>query len=221
MDALVETLLESPKLNLYLRDIQSRMDTELQARERFYDEMSEQRKMEFINGTVIMHSPVKIEHEFASNSLNYLLGIYVRRRKFGYVGHEKMLVVLTRNDYEPDVCFWRKEISQTFVRGQMKFPAPDFVAEVLSPSTTKDDYGVKFQDYAAHGVREYWILDPKNEIVEQYTLQEESGVYELHKKTDSGTVTSTVVTGFAIPVRALFDEDEHLKALEEIMKDKV
>jgi Uma2 family endonuclease len=129
-----------------------------------------------------------------------------------------MLVVLTRNDYEPDICYWRKEISQTFERGQMKFPAPDFVAEVLSPSTKGDDYGVKFQDYAAHGVHEYWILDPKNEMVEQYFLNQETEVFELHKKTDSGMLTSRTVTGFSIPVRALFDEDEHLSALQAIME---
>jgi Uma2 family endonuclease len=221
MDSILETLLDSPKLNLYLHDLQARMKTEQQSREQFYEEMSEQRKMEFINGKVVMHSPVKIEHEFASNSLNILLSTFVRKRKLGYVGHEKMLIVLTRNDYEPDVCFWRKDISETFERGQMKFPAPNFIAEVLSPSTARDDYGVKFEDYAAHGVGEYWIIDPKNDIVEQYVLAAETETspakYELLKKTDSGTLTSTTLDGFIVPVRALFDEDEHLSALQRII----
>ena len=42
----------------------------------------------------------------------------------------------------------------------MKYPAPDFIAEILSPSTDERDRGIKFEDYAAHGVGEYWLLDP-------------------------------------------------------------
>jgi Uma2 family endonuclease len=218
MDTTVETLLASPKLNLYLHDLTSRMETERQARERFYEEMTEQQKVEFINGEIVMQSPVKLEHDTSSNTLNILLATYVRIHQLGHVGHEKMLIVLTRNDYEPDVCFWRKEISQTFSRKQMKFPAPDFIAEVLSPSTAKNDYGVKFIDYAAHGVQEYWILDPVNEIVEQYLLSPETETFELLKKTDSGTLTSRAVDGFTIPVRALFDDDEHIAALEAFVR---
>jgi Uma2 family endonuclease len=215
MDAILEPLVRSPKLNLYLRDLEHLASEEQVRRSRFYDEMSEQRKMEFINGEIIMHSPVKIEHEFASSSLLVLLRAFVMRRRMGYVGHEKMLVTLTRNDYEPDVCYWRKEVAATFEKGQMKFPAPDFVAEVLSASTKEQDYGVKFQDYEAHGVREYWIVNAQEELVEQYALFD--GKFSLLKKTDSGSITSRAVEGFTIPIRALFDEDDHLAALEKLI----
>jgi Uma2 family endonuclease len=97
----------------------------------------------------------------------------------------------------------------------MKFPAPDFVAEVLSPSTEQADRGVKFQDYAAHGVGEYWILDSDAARLEQYLLDGES--YTLAIKAGDGTVTSLAVTDFTIPVRALFDEAENLAALERLV----
>ena len=42
----------------------------------------------------------------------------------------------------------------------MLFPAPDFAVEVLSPSTQKNNRGIKFDDYALHNVSEYWIIDP-------------------------------------------------------------
>lgn len=42
----------------------------------------------------------------------------------------------------------------------MVHPAPDFTVEVLSKSTASKDKGVKLEDYAAHGVRGYWIIDP-------------------------------------------------------------
>ena len=215
VETVLDTLLESPKLTLYYRKIGAVLDEEKRKRQKFYDTMTEQQKVEFINGESVMQSPAKLEHNVASNNLNILLSAYVIRHDLGYVGHEKMLISLTRNDYEPDVCFWRKEKSDDFGPKQMHFPAPDFIAEVLSPSTEDIDREVKFQDYAAHGVQEYWIINPDRKFVEQYSLQGEQ--YELQQKTDSGILRSSVVQGFQIPAAALFDQQEHFKMLREIV----
>ena len=42
---------------------------------------------------------------------------------------------------------------------------PDFVLEVASPSTVKNDAGHKAQEYAQIGVREYWRLDPDGALM--------------------------------------------------------
>ena len=86
---------------------------------------------------------------------------------------------------------------------------------VLSESTEAIDRGIKFEDYAAHGVSEYWIVDPDQETIEQYLLQE--GAYQLAVKVKTGTIASAVVAGFEIPVRAVFDEAEQLAALQAIL----
>lgn len=49
--------------------------------------------------------------------------------------------------------------------------APDFVMEVLSKSTRKKDMTVKLTKYWNSGVREYWIVDPKNREVIVYDFQ--------------------------------------------------
>jgi Uma2 family endonuclease len=215
MEAVLEPLVQSPKLVLYMQQIQAILNDEVRRREEFYENVREDEKAEFINGEIIMHSPVKIEHNIAGKLLLHLLDIHVRKHGLGFVGYEKLLIALTRNDYEPDLCFFRPEKANEFVRGQMKFPAPDFVVEILSSSTVKNDYGVKFEDYAAHGVEEYWIIDAQNEFVEQYLLHE--GAYTLVSRMDSGTIASRAVAGFAIPVRALFDEHENLQALQALL----
>jgi hypothetical protein len=51
--------------------------------------------------------------------------------------------------------------------------------------------------------------------VEQYILQKES--YQLLVKSNSGNLKSTVIAGFEIPIRAIFDEKENLKALQKIV----
>lgn len=211
----MQQLLHSPLLPLRVRELQSMLQEEQAKRERFYEEMSEEQKAEFINGEVIVQTPAKKRHTTVSRNLLTLLNTYVSRHSEGYVGYEKVLVTLTRNDYEPDLVYFGLEKARSLTPDQVKFPAPDFVVEVLSPSTEDRDRGVKFLDYAAHGVAEYWIIDPQTERIEQYVLEDE--VYQLRIKTDSGIVRSTVIEGLVLPVRAIFDEAEMLKALQAIL----
>jgi type II secretory ATPase GspE/PulE/Tfp pilus assembly ATPase PilB-like protein len=70
-------------------------------------------------------------------------------------------------------------------------------------------------EYAVHGVGEYWIIDTESETVEQY-LPGPDG-YELKVKAATGTITSEVIAGLSLPVRAIFDEVENLAALRLLM----
>ena len=216
MDAVVEQLLESPRLALYVRRFEAVLEREKVARERFYNEMTEGEKLEFINGEVVVHSPVKKRHNDCVKRLLKLIDTYVEQHELGFVGVEKILITLTRNDYEPDLCFFSQDKAQGFRADQMKFPAPDFIVEVLSESTADKDRGVKFNDYAAHGVREYWLIDPGQETLEQYLLSADE-TYDLMLKSGSGRVKSVAVKGFEIPVRAVFDGAENLQALKTIL----
>jgi Uma2 family endonuclease len=177
--------------------------------------MNEAIKQEFINGEIIVASPATVKHDMVKLNFQSLLRAFVNLHDLGRVGGEKLMISLTRNDYEPDVCFFSKDKAAAFQPKQWKLPAPDLVAEILSDSTRHIDRGVKFEDYAAHGVREYWIIDPDAELVEQYLL--ETDAYVLRLKMNSGILTSQVVEGFTIPVRAIFDENENLAVLRKLL----
>lgn len=219
MDAILEPLVASPNLPRHLETLGRLFADERARRERFYEEMSESQKVEFINGEIFMHSPAKIRHVDAVGYLYRLLSQYVDRHNLGWVGSEKALVCLTRNDYEPDVVFYGREKAALLQPDQMKLPAPDFIAEVLSPSTEFHDRGVKWQDYAAHGVGEYWIIDPVAESVEQFVWAEAAapdapGTYRrLGVWTGEEPVASAAVPGFRLPTRALFDRQANLAVL--------
>jgi len=100
-----------------------------------------------------------IDRPWSRSRLNgvkcFSTGCYVLRHDLGFVGHEKVMISLSRNDYEPDICYFNKEETRQFTPNQMRFPAPDFVVEVLSDRKAANDRGVKFEDYAAHGIVEY------------------------------------------------------------------
>ena len=219
LDTLIEPLRQSPRLVEVALRLQEQIESEKELRRKFYEEMTPEQKIEFINGEVILHSPARKEHLDVTGQLFTLLRTFVATRNLGTILSEKCLCVFPRNDYEPDIVFFGLEKSEKLDRKTLKFPIPDFVVEVLSESTEIRDRGVKREDYAAHGVKEYWIIDADSETVERYQLgaDAEAG-YELVSKSSSGEVECGVIKGFKIPVRAVFDEAVNLGALRELLK---
>lgn len=208
-------LLDSPALPEVVRQLQETLDAEAGARARFFDDLSPDEKGEFINGHVIMSSPARDSHTSTVGRIVKLLDTYAQVHSLGIVRFEKSLVALTRNDYEPDAAFWTTESAREVTGDTLRYPAPDLAVEVLSPKTEKRDRGVKFEDYAAHGVDEYWIVDAKAETVEQYLL--DGDAYALSMKSGTGDLASQAVPGFVIPVRAVFDDQANLSALRTVL----
>lgn len=219
----VRELARSPLLPLVEQQLRALMEDEQRRRAEFHRAVDDGdpryygKSIEFINGEVVTMSPVQRRHGQAGQYLLQLLQVFVRLRRLGEVGFEKWMISLTRNDYEPDICFWRANKAAAFTPTQARFPAPDFIVEVLSPSTERIDREIKFKDYAAHGVAEYWLVDPEQQTIEQYVLRGDE--YMLRATINQGTVSSVVLDGFTIPLRAIFDTDANLAVLQELMRD--
>lgn len=211
---IVSEIMNVPDAYLILDAVQKALDEERKRRLKFYNDITGEQKVEFINGEIIVHSPAQKQHGRIFFRLGHLLDIYVNREGLGLVGGEKYMVALTRNDYEPDLCYFRKEKADKTTDKQVLFPAPDFIVEILSPSTAARDRGVKFRDYQAHKIEEYWIIDPESHTVEQYHLF--GNEYQLILKSAVGDIKSFVIDGFQIPIVAIFDDAENLKAIQNL-----
>lgn len=201
-DELLKPILRSPIFPDLLKKLNAVWEEEKNRRLEFYNWITPSIKAEFIEGEIVVHSPVRRKHNLISGQLYSLLHFYVVKKQLGFVGIEKIMIRLTRNDYEPDICFFGRAKSEKFTNEQTLFPAPDFVVEILSPSTETRDRGVKFEDYALHAVKEYWLIDPATEVIEQYTLNDDE--YVLANKLKKGSISSLAVPGFIIPVAAVF-----------------
>ncbi len=200
---LIDELQHQPDFPAAVKELQKRLELEKSKRQEFYALAHENVHAEFINGEIVYQSPVKRKHWKVSIRLSSLLHGFAEKFGLGEVGVEKVMISLSRNDYEPDVVFFSKEKSDRFESDQMHFPAPDFIVEIISDSTEARDRGIKFEDYAAHGVQEYWIIDPEQHAIEQYLLQE--GTFKLHQKlAKNGVIRSAVVTGFEVEIASIF-----------------
>jgi len=214
-EQILKEIIERPDVYLILQQAKSILGNEYIKRKQFYKEVSENQKAEFINGQIVLHSPVRQIHNQTNLLLASLLNAYVNKNDLGFIGIEKIMISLTRNDYEPDICFFKKEKSNQFKPEQVLFPAPDFVVEILSESTKKNDRGIKFRDYEAHGIEEYWIIDPEKKIIEQYHLEDQQ--YIEAKKSDDGVIKSFVVEGFEILIQSIFDKEMNNMVLSSIL----
>ena len=203
---------------LIVQQVQEKLKDEQRRRKEFYEIIDEDTKAEFINGEIVYHSPVMKRHNDATGYSYSLLKNFVDGEDLGFVGVEKILTVFTRNDYEPDVCFFNNKKAKDFQPEQMKFPVPDLAIEVLSKSkrVIVRDKKTKFEDYEKHGVTEYWMIDPDEETIEQHVL--EKGKYKLVLKSAEGSISSRAVKGFTIPIRAIFDKKIHRQTLREMLK---
>lgn len=70
----------------------------------------------------------------------------------------------------PDLAGWRRERMPTMPRVAAFTLAPDWICEILSPSTEDHDREVKMPVYAREGVRHAWLIDPIARLVQVYTL---------------------------------------------------
>ncbi|MFT3764491.1 MAG: Uma2 family endonuclease [Minicystis sp.] len=70
----------------------------------------------------------------------------------------------------PDVAGWRRERLPELPETAYFALAPDWICEVLSPSTEDTDRNEKMSLYAREGVRHAWLVDPIAKTLEVYTL---------------------------------------------------
>jgi Uma2 family endonuclease len=139
--------------------------------EEFLDWCNEDANAEWVDGEVVMHSPVHERHDELVRFLQTLVSIFVRRRRLGEVRGPQFLMHIESHPSgrEPDLLFLRSEhldrLRPTFVEG----PA-DVVVEVVSDESVVRDRGEKFLEYEEARIPEYWLLDPKRRVAEFYRL---------------------------------------------------
>ncbi len=83
----------------------------------------------------------------------------------------------------------------------------DLVAEVVSPDDPDRDLVEKRADYAEAGIPEYWIVDPRDEMITVLAL-EEGGYVERGAYRRGGMAASPLLDGFTADVDAVFDAPE-------------
>ncbi len=202
LNPILKPLKDSPNLRTLIDELEVIWHNEQDKRLDFYNWVTPDIKAEFIGGEIIVHSPVVKKHNVITKQLVKIFDDYIIENDLGFLGVEKIMCRLERNDYEPDICFFKKENADFFNDDQTIFPVPDFVVEIVSQSTEDRDRGIKKIDYALNGVSEYWIIVPDTESIEQYLLNgKEYNEPIIHTK---GIIQCSVLSPLAIEMTSIF-----------------
>lgn len=132
-------------------------------------------RAELINGQMYMMAPPSYRHQRLIAQFTKIIGQYIDTQKGSCeVLPAPFAVNLHADDetyVEPDISVIcdKNKLSDRGCEG-----APDFIIEIVSPSSRRMDYSTKNTLYSEAGVREYWIVDPAKERTTIYRYEEDA-----------------------------------------------
>ncbi|MEW9676291.1 Uma2 family endonuclease [Lentibacillus sp. L22] len=119
------------------------------------------------------------------------------------IGEQSEDVENAENIFEPDitiVCDTSK-LDDAGCKG-----TPDMLVEIISPSTARRDKIMKFNKYEQAGVKEYWIVEPKEKIVSVFMLQENRRYGRPDLYSDQEEVEVGILDGCIIDLKMVLSE---------------
>lgn len=164
-------------------------------------------RMEFINGEIYLLSSPTVRHQDILGALHIRFSEYFKGKKCKvYVApfdvHFKKKGIKEPDVMQPDLLVACDIEGNVNEKGKY-MGTPTLTIEILSEGTRKKDMIHKLNTYSLSGVKEYWIIDTKQERVMVYEFEEcetvELKVYEKGKVAQSG-----VFKGLEVDVRELF-----------------
>lgn len=134
-----------------------------------YYKLPDDVRVELIDGVLYdMAVPTWI-HQLIATRISVKIDAHIQKKKGEcIVLAMPMDVQLDRDErtmVQPDVLVL---CDRDKIRKRSLYGEPDFVVEILSPSTRKKDISIKLRKYKNAGVREYWIVDPDKKIIYVY-----------------------------------------------------
>ncbi len=165
-----------------------------------YYAIPDERRVELIDGVIYDMAAPTFAHQQIGFLIGWQLKNFVSKKKGTCIpGVAPIDVQLDCDDktmVQPDViviCDRDKVINRCV------YGAPDFVVEVLSPSTSKKDSLLKLRKYKDAGVREYWMVDPdkKKVVVYDWSKSEIPTVYGFDAKVPVGIFGGECEVDFA------------------------
>ncbi len=146
-----------------------------------YEALPDEQRVELIDGVFYDMSSPQADHQVIAGIIYAQLLQFIRSNGGDCMPFiAPMDVQLDCDDrtiMEPDVFV---VCDRSKVKRKRIYGAPDFVIEVLSPSTRRKDITIKINKYSNAGVREYWMIDPRRESILVYDFANEDTVQMYH-----------------------------------------
>lgn len=162
---------------------------------------------ELIEGELVLNPAPVPRHQWILAKLHFALHGYLETHQSGRAFFSPIDVVLSsENVLEPDIVVLLTDRLSLAGPKNVQGP-PNIVIETLSERTRRRDEVTKRRLYEQYGVDEYWIFDPEIDTVKIYRRAGNAFDRAIEINTEAGgTITSPLLPGFALDVRAVFAE---------------
>ena len=173
--------------------------------EAFLARADRERRAEWVEGRIEYRMPASLAHQLLCKFLLLILELFVREKSLGTVVGPPFLMKLSSRPTgrEPDIIFVSNANLARFRSTFLDGPA-DLVVEIVSPESRERDREEKFEEYAAGGVAEYWLIDPELRTAEFYVLK--NGTYRPARIDAEGRFWSVALPDFWLDVNWLWDQ---------------
>ncbi|MBW8048928.1 MAG: Uma2 family endonuclease [Cytophagales bacterium] len=168
-----------------------------------YLQTPDEERYELINGELLVAPAPIPNHQRISRDVGYYILEFLKKTKLGEVFYAPCDVYLDEeNTVQPDIFFISKE--RLNIIGEKKIEgAPDIAIEIVSSKSVYSDLVTKKKLYAKFGVKEYWIVMPKEKSIEVYVLKED--VFNLYKTfSEKDILESLIMKGFKLKLKDIF-----------------
>ncbi len=130
-------------------------------------------RAELIDGQIFYMAPPSTRHQRILSFLHLEIGNYIRSKGGTCEVFPAPFAVFL---YEDDSKYLEPDISVVCDKNRLDEHgckgAPDWIIEIVSPSSRAMDYYTKLSLYREAGVSEYWIVDPLKQIILVYNMQQ-------------------------------------------------
>ena len=132
-------------------------------------------RAELIDGQIYMMGTPSRIHQKLVGQLSRIIGNYIESNHGSCEIYPAPFAVFIKKDdknyVEPDISVIcdKSKLSDRGCEG-----APDFIIEIVSPSSRRMDYYKKCTLYTESGVREYWIVDPEKQRTMIYRYEDDA-----------------------------------------------
>jgi len=165
-------------------------------------ELDDGNQYELHNGKLYMMASPSDRHQAISAELTAQFVVFLRGKPCRvYPALDVRLHKEEDTVFQPDIMVVcdQSKVSRKGCEG-----APDFIAEILSPSTESHDRITKFRAYRCAGVREYWIIDADEKNITAYRMIDGKYVADVYSDADIAPVQ--MIPGCEIDLSLVFQD---------------
>lgn len=160
-------------------------------------------RYELLDGEVYQLNPPTLKHQHISVVLTGWL-LRAQDAGHGFAFHAPVGVVFSDDDKsEPDLVFVLSE-HRDILAGDVIRGVPDFIVEIISPSSRRRDTALKYRIYERNGVQHYWLCDPDAETIVAYALGEDGRYRQTAVWGRDDTLVCPLFPEITQPAAALF-----------------